>query len=120
MHDQDHKESLMKSTHDNQNTVIVLLMISASILTAFLLGGFVMQDRADADAPARSPDMVVSRPPNMYTMCTGAWDDTIDILYVLDINAQKLNAYVTNDKTEAIEQFDSISLPQAFRASTRR
>ena len=114
----------MKSTQDNknnQNTLIVLLMISASILTAFLVGGFVAtQETADADAPAHSPDMVVSRPPNMYTMCTGAWDSTIDILYVLDINAQKLNAYVTNDKTEAIEQFDSIALPPAFRASTRR
>lgn len=111
----------MKSTQNNQNTVIVLLMISASILTAFLVGGFVAtQETADADAPAHSPDMVVSRPPNMYTMCTGAWDSTIDILYVLDINAQKLNAYVTNDKTEAIEQFDSIALPPAFRASTRR
>ncbi len=42
------------------------------------------------------------------------WDTNIDILYVMDINAEKLNAYVTNTKTEAIEQFDTISLPQAF------
>ena len=94
---------------NDQNTVIVLLCISAAVLAGLLVG------HALADAPALSPSFAVVRPANIYTICTGAWDKEIDILYVLDVNAQQLNAYVTNTKTEAIELFDSVSLPQAFR-----
>jgi len=101
--------------NSNQNTVIVLLMISAGVLTGLLIGGFVgTQEPAEADTPTRSPSTLVTAAPRAYSICTGGWDTSIDILYVLDINAQKLNAYVTNTKTEAIEQFDSISLPAAF------
>lgn len=101
--------------NSNQNTVIVLLMISAGVLTGLLVGGFVgTQGPAEADTSTRSPNVAISVPPNAYSICTGGWDTNIDILYVMDINAEKLNAYVTNTKTEAIEQFDTISLPQAF------
>ena len=100
----------------NQNIVIVLLLISAAVLTAFLVADYFGTGRqARADAPAQSPSFAVVRPSNIYTMCTGAWDKDVDILYVLDTNSQRLNAYVTNTRTEAIELFDSISLPQAFR-----
>jgi len=94
----------------NQNTVIVLLLISAAVLAGLLVG------HAFADSPTLSPSFAVVRPSSIYTMCTGAWDAEVDILYVLDVNAQKLNAYVTNTRTEAIELFDSVSLPQAFRS----
>jgi hypothetical protein len=93
----------------NQNIVIVLLFISAAVLAGFLIAD------VKADAPTTSGRYAVVRPLGIYTMCTGAWDANIDILYVLDIHAQKLNAYVPNLTRDGIEQHDSISLPQAMR-----
>ena len=95
---------------NNQNIVIVLLLISAVVLTAFLVGG------ALADSPTRSAGLTVVRPPTIYSMVTGSWDSSIDIVYVLDVDAERLNAYVVNTKTESLDLQDSVSLPQAFRS----
>jgi len=101
--------------NSNQNTVIVLLMISAGVLVGLLIGGFVgTQDPVQADSSTSSPNTIVTAAPRAYSVCTGGWDLQIDIVYVLDPNAQKLNAYVTNTKIGAIEQFDTISLKLAF------
>ena len=93
----------------NQNIVIVLLAISAVVLTAFLVGN------ALADSPTRSAGLTVVRPASIFTMCTGSWDVGMDILYVLDVDAQRLNAYYINTKTESVDLQDSVSLPAAFR-----
>ena len=98
----------------NQNIVIVLLLISTAVLGAILIGDYFAQE-ARAGGTTSSPAVTVVRTPNIYTMCTGTWDANIDILYVLDVNAQKLNAYVANIGRGLIELHDGVSLPQAFR-----
>jgi hypothetical protein len=92
---------------NNQNTAIVLLLISASILTAVLIGVWAgSSEPAFAGTTTRDGDFAVA---------TGAFSDQIDVLYMVDISAQQLNAYVVNVNTRAIELRDSVDLERAFR-----
>lgn len=92
---------------NNENSAIMLLLISTAILTALLISIYSNTSQpAFADAATRAGD---------YTMATGAWDDQVDLLYVIDIGAQKLNAYVVNINTSAIEFRDSVDLTKVFR-----
>ena len=91
----------------SENTAIVLLMTTAAILAAVIIGGFVnAPEQAFADASTRDGD---------YTIATGAYDNDTDLLYVIDMAAQKLNVYVVNTQTKAIELRDKVNLRQAFR-----
>jgi hypothetical protein len=75
----------------------VLLMITAAILTAMLLPA-IMNDEDSAaygDASVRQ---------GKYIMVTGAYDISIDLLYVLNIETQKLCVYAPNSKTRMIDK----------------
>ena len=92
----------------NQNTVIVLLTVTAAILAAVLVGSYTdTAEQAWADAPATGGD---------YTVTTGAWDATIDLVYVINIAGKQLNAYVINPKNKALEVVDKVDLKKTFRS----
>jgi predicted small secreted protein len=86
-----------------QNAAIVLLLVSAAILTGVLVSTFTGtgRDAAAAGSSVREGD---------YTMTTAAWRDDTDLLYILDIAARQINVYVYNRTTNAIELRDSASL----------
>lgn len=91
--------------HDKTNITIAMLIVSAAILGGMMLAG-TLTAPATAATPIRGGD---------YIMVTGSYLGAIDILYVLDIAAGKMNAYVTHP----VEPFsltlkDQINLKQAF------
>lgn len=90
----------------NQNTAIIMMLISAAILSAVLVGTYTnTSQRAYADTGTRDGD---------YTMAAGMYASDRDLLYIIDIANQKLNVYVININTRAIEFGDSVDLRQIF------
>ena len=91
----------MKNT---QNTTIVLLMITAAILTAMLLPA-IMNDEDSAAYGNASVRL------GKYIMATGAYDLGIDLLYIVNIKTQKLCVYAPNSKTRMIDKLgNAVSL----------
>ena len=90
--------------NNTQNTTIVLLIITAAILTAMLFPA-IMNDEDSAAYGAASVRQ------GKYIMATGAYDISIDLLYVLNIDTQKLCVYAPNSKTRMIDKVgNAISL----------
>ena len=93
--------------NNTQNITIVLLLISAVVLTAVLIGAYTgTSETAYADGSTRSGD---------YTMVTGAYDKEFDLLYVINIAKKTLIVYRLNNGTKAIDLQDKIDLGRAFR-----
>ena len=110
---------------DPKNLSIALLCVSATVLatalalppraapapahadvlaTAFaLLPGTAAP--AHADTPVRGGD---------YIMITGAYSDSVDLLYVIDVVAQKVNTYVFNPQTNELVLRDQFDLKPVF------
>ena len=92
---------------NNQNAAIVLLLVSAAILTGVLVGMWQQtSEPALASTTTRDGD---------FAAATGAFSDQLDMLYLIDIRAQQLNLYVANINTNAIELRDTVDLARAFR-----
>ena len=72
-------------------------MITAAILTAMLLPAIMNDTDSNAygDASVRQ---------GKYIMVTGAYDGGIDLLYILNIETQKLGLYAPNSKTRMIDK----------------
>jgi len=86
---------------NNANVVIVLLVISAAVLTAVLVG------TAYADSSStRAGD---------YAAATGSLDTERDLLYVIDIAAGRLNVYNVNRKSNTIDLGGSVDLARPSR-----
>ncbi|MDY6914151.1 MAG: hypothetical protein SVT52_06835, partial [Planctomycetota bacterium] len=49
-----------------------------------------------------------------YIMGTGAWSTATDLVYVLDIAAQRINVYTTNINTNSVELVATTDLERAF------
>jgi len=89
-----------------QNVTIALLLATAGILGALLVGTYVgTSEQALGDTPDRGGD---------YIMVTGEWSGTIDLLYVFDIAANKMIAYWVNQNNGAVEIVDTIDLRRVF------
>jgi len=94
----------MKNT---QNITIVMLLMCAIALTTLLVAGWVYTgETAYATATDRGGD---------YIIATGAFDDTQDVVYVLDIANAKLNLYYPDVNTNQLQLGTSLNLGTAFR-----
>jgi len=97
--------------NNTQNTTIVLLLITAGILTAMLLSTYVGTE------PAAYGDSSVRQ--GKYIMATGGYDENIDLIYVVNIDTQKLCVYAPNLGKRTIDKMGTaVSLKQS--TTTRR
>jgi len=95
---------------DTQNTTIILLLVTASILTAMLVASYTGNEPAAyADASVRQ---------GKYIMATGGYDQNIDLLYVVNIETQKLGVYAPNKARRTLDlQGKVVSLNTSFGRS---
>jgi hypothetical protein len=91
---------------DTNNITIALLLASAGILTAMLVGAYLHTPPAAADTPARL---------SQYIAVTGAWSGSRDFLYLTDIVSDRMHVYAINQNTRAIELIDDVDLKRLFR-----
>ena len=93
---------------NSQNVTIAMLLVTAAILTAVLIGTF-----AGTGQVARAE---VSVSAGDYTMTTGVMSGSnVRLLYVINMDMQKLNVYRVDYKTGAIAIKDQVDLARAFR-----
>jgi len=90
--------------NDSQNITISLLVISAVILTALLIG---MQQPAYGDTPARA---------GRYIGVTGAVASSRDLMYLTDVVADQLNVYGIDINTKSIKLIQAVDLKRIFAA----
>ncbi|MFW6061606.1 MAG: hypothetical protein ACOC93_02240 [Planctomycetota bacterium] len=91
---------------DSKNLTVVLLAISAVVLGAMVVGTW--SDSAWAGEPAGTSYG------SDYVMVSGAWTGSTDILYIVDVRAQRLNAYFIDRQDEQVQLRDSIDLARLF------
>jgi hypothetical protein len=93
--------------NDTRNIAIVLLLVSAAVLTAVVVA---LQNTAEPALAAAA-----SSRGGEYIMATGGWSDTRDLLYIVDIAAEKLNVYSVDLNENAVQREDSVDLAELFR-----
>ena len=93
----------------NENIAILLLLVSAVVLTGLLVAAYVgTGEPAYADSPDRAGD---------YIWVTGAIEKETDLLYVIDIAGKQLNIYQPNRATKKLDmKATPVDLNRAFRA----
>ena len=92
---------------ETQNITICLLLVTAGILAAMLIGSYMTLDNAAyASATQKQGDYIVS---------TGSRSSSTELLFVIDIAANRLNVYLTNINTWSLELLDTADLARAFR-----
>lgn len=89
-----------------QNVTIVLLLMTAAILTSLMAASWLYTEPAYAGASARAGD---------YLIVNGMYDADTDFIYVLDIANAKLNLYYPNINTNTLTLGTSINLAATFR-----
>jgi hypothetical protein len=91
---------------NSENVTIGMLVISAAVLLAMVAVTVWLP------SPAGAASASVSR--GDYVVATGAWSGSMDLLYIIDVRAQRLNVYWINDNADAIEQQDTVDLRRLF------
>jgi len=91
-------------TH-NKNLAILVLSVSAAVLTAALVLTTV-SDQALADASTRGGD---------YLWVAGEYSAQRDLIYIVDLAAQKMNAYAVTPQLNGLQLFDQVDLKKAFQ-----
>jgi len=95
----------------SQNTTLILLTITATLLTTLLVASLLHNEPAyAAAASSKSGD---------YILAAGSFNAESDFIYVLDIASDKLNIYFANVNTNAIVLGDSVDLTKAFGTAGR-
>ena len=95
---------------DPKNLTISLLCVSAVIL-ATALGVLHLTARpATADTPVRAGD---------YILLTGSVSTSVDLVYVIDVAEQKLNAYFFSAGKNEFKLVDQGKLQVIFREALR-
>jgi len=89
---------------DTQNITIVLLLVTAAILTAALIANYFAQE-------ARA-DVAVHR--NNFILVAGEIGQDRDLVYVIDVRSKKLVAYDIDRDKRAVTVFERIDLGKAF------
>lgn len=89
---------------DTQNTIIVMLLVTAAILAALLVVSL-NSPQAQADVSVRAGD---------YIMFSGAFTRTNDFIYVIDVGMRRINVYTINIQKSAIDMIDSVELEKLF------
>lgn len=88
---------------DTQNFTIVMLLITAAVLTSLWV---FTEPTAQASATDRGGD---------YIMATGGTNNQVDVLYVIDTANAKLNVYYPNINTNQLELAVSTNLATIFK-----
>lgn len=92
---------------NNQNITILLLTISAAILTVMLVVTMTeTSQEAVAGASAKEGD---------YIMATGRISSAYDAVYVVDVVEERLIVYWVNPDNNRPEILDAADLDRAFR-----
>ena len=92
---------------DTQNIALVLLAISAAILTTLLVAGYLYTEPAyGATTAVKDGD---------YMIAVGSYNQDTEFLYILDIAKNRLNLYYVNINTNAVTLRDSVELSRVFR-----
>jgi len=90
-----------------QNITIGFLLVSAAILTALLIGIHEnTAGQADAQVTVKQGRFIVS---------VGRWSASIDLVYVVDIQTRRLNAYAASRTTRKLQLLDSAEMEPVFR-----
>ena len=90
---------------DTKNVTIAMLCVSAAILATVMALSY-NSNQALADTSIRGGD---------YIMVTGNLSKSLDLLYVLDIAAQKINVYALDENENAVKMYDQVNLKQVFK-----
>lgn len=92
---------------NSENLTIASLSICAAVLIGIVVGAFVATPTSVlADSSVMAGD---------YAMAAGEYRSDVDVIYVIDIETQRLNAYVANKRNNTIELRSSVDLTRAFR-----
>jgi len=92
--------------NDQKNILIVLLLISAALLSTMLFIANRTEQTAQATGSAdRFSD---------YIMCPGQRESGADNIYVIDVQQKKLVAYIVEPGTENLVPVDIIDLARYF------
>ena len=93
--------------NDKQNTMIVLLLISAAMLASMLFVAHQTRQPAQAGNTAtRAGDYIIS---------PGSREEASDNLYVIDVRAQRLLVYVIRPGMTKMEAVDFVDLKKFFK-----
>ena len=93
--------------NDSKNITIVMLLLSAVVLSVLLLAS--IQTAAPVQAgntSARFGD---------YVMAPGARAKSFDNLYVIDVLQKRLNVYSADPNRKRVEILDTVDLAQYFK-----
>jgi hypothetical protein len=94
-----------------QNITIVMLLMTAAILTSLLAAGWLYTEQpAYAGGVSRAGD---------YIMASGQYDADTDFIYVLDMANAKLNVYYPDINTNQLKIGVTVDVGAAFRAGPR-
>ena len=90
--------------NNTKNITIALLLISAIVLGAVLIQGL-QENKAYAASGVKQSSVI---------MCTGSIRNSIDLLYVINLDAKQLVAYYANTNTNDIDIVQKVDLEKAF------
>ena len=90
------------------NLTIAILLATAAILGGLVLTTDVVSQPAYASSTG-SKD-------GDYVMTVSTYDQNTDLVFVLDIDTNRLNAYTVDINTKSIRMGDSVDLARLFRA----
>lgn len=90
--------------NNNTNTILVLLTITAAILGAILIGSYTAGP-AYADVSVKQGD---------YIMGIVGWKTETQLVYVIDMNVNKMNTYMLNKRSGSVALGETIDLSKIF------
>ena len=97
--------------NNNENILILLLVVTAGVLIAMLIGSWGAQDAYAGTASDRLGD---------YIMVTGAMTPTRDLLYVIDAPNKRLLVYYADHVQNRLQVVDNrVNLANVFRISRK-
>jgi hypothetical protein len=114
---------------DSRNIAIVVLTISAAILGAMLVAStgtppawgqavapsVTPQDYWEWIEGSPAPTSAVAGLTSRYNIATGPCSASQDLLYILDSQAGRLNAYLVNSQTGMVDIVESVDLKKGFQ-----
>lgn len=103
----------MKNMKNTQEITIMLLVVTASVLTTLLVASYVYTEPAQGATAA-------TRGCGDYMIATGSFNQETDFVYVLDIASAKLNVYYPNLNNNTLELGDAVDLAKSFGPVARR
>ena len=92
---------------DSQDIAIVLLTVTAVILSILLFSNYSTGTKVAyaGNTPVKQGD---------YIMSTNQISNSTDALIITDIEARRMNVYQTNINNRSIELIDRVNLERAF------